>query len=310
MEPTNLNAKIACAFVLATGISGCAGNQSLVPAGHNSVASWVKPAAKADELLYVSDYNLNEVFVLSYSTGQLVGTLSGFNQPGGLCTDRSGDVFVTDGDRIVEYAHGASQPTTTFTYSGGAATSCSVDPKTGNLAVTNFEKPNIAVFRSGSQTPTVVPISFYAANAVSYDDKGNLFVYEIDRIKGGALEVLHPKQSMVKTIEDGDTGCIGSLEYYAGHLLMGIPDVYTINVSHDQATIVGTTQLAGTPKRDLGGDQLIAQNKNLIAAFGTDFKHPTAYKVGIWRYPSGRFVKSFGNFGAVALSGIALSAAP
>src|SRR5580692_2300582 len=81
----------------------------IVPCRPNKEASWMSPAA-AGPLLYVSDIGAEDVDVFSYPGGKQVGTLTGFSEPAGLCTDRKGDVFVVDSgnDRILEYAHGGT----------------------------------------------------------------------------------------------------------------------------------------------------------------------------------------------------------
>jgi hypothetical protein len=47
------------------------------------------PEARTDKLVYVSDNVGKVVYVLSYPQGKLIGTLSGFGSPVGLCGDRT-----------------------------------------------------------------------------------------------------------------------------------------------------------------------------------------------------------------------------
>lgn len=76
--------------------------------------SWMAAgAAKQPNLLYVSNSGSGSVTVYTYLNGGgllLVGTLSGFSLPAGMCTDKAGDVFIPDYGRrkIFEYAHGGS----------------------------------------------------------------------------------------------------------------------------------------------------------------------------------------------------------
>ncbi len=96
------------------------------------------PAARNIDLLYVSKYD--DVDVFSYPAGKRVGTLTGFQSPGGLCVDKAGDVFVTNfgASNIVEYAHGGTKPIATLSDPYQEPDDCSVDPTTGNLAVANI----------------------------------------------------------------------------------------------------------------------------------------------------------------------------
>jgi hypothetical protein len=134
--------------------------QAAVPPGVNSTqvaavpqdsaqgqrrVSWMAPDAKKQDLLYISDVSDNEVTVYSYPSGKLEGTLTGFEVPTGLCSDKAGDVFVTDfeASEILEYAHGGTTPIATLSDPGQWPSGCSVDPMTGNLAVSNDETPSV-----------------------------------------------------------------------------------------------------------------------------------------------------------------------
>ncbi len=318
-----MHPRFFCAFALAGALAACAGSQDGTAAraarlrrasclrSREAAGRGCRRPAKTGELIYTADYDLNEVFVLSSSTGTLVGNAFGIQSSLGLCADRSGNVFVTDGDRIVEYAHGASQSIATLSYPGASATDCSVDPKSGNLAVTNFSDQSVAIFPKAAGTATVVPTNISAAAHCAYDDKGNLYVDEGNPYEGGiVLEELRAKRTAFMTIQKGIGPSLGPLQWHDGYLLYNTPTISTLKIAGGHMGVSGTTLLAGTPRRDLGGSQFSVQNGNVVVPFGIDMKHPTAFKIGIWRYPSGRFVKAFGNFGAEALSGLAISKTP
>jgi hypothetical protein len=140
-------------------------------------------AASGGDLLYVADYSSNKVYVFSYPQGVLVGTLTGFSGPWGVCADGSGNVWITNRatPSIVEYARGASKPTKTLGDSDGYPVACSVDPSTGNLAVANIAAKggsgSVLVFHDASGTPTKYEISsLYYYDAAGYNADGDLFV--------------------------------------------------------------------------------------------------------------------------------------
>jgi len=54
--------------------------------------SWMDPAATGQELLYVSDREARGVYIYQVSTNKLVGKLTGFGEPAGMCSDLSGNV--------------------------------------------------------------------------------------------------------------------------------------------------------------------------------------------------------------------------
>jgi len=141
--------------------------------------SWMLPGTSGEDLLYVSNPDKGTVTVYSYESQQLVGTLTGFKEPWGVCATNQ-RVWVTDrgtGD-IIEYSHGGTKHVRVLkSDSQNVPLSCAHDPKSGNLAVTN--RYNLAVFLHGKGKPKY----YTGANAgidnfmaASYDEKGNLWI--------------------------------------------------------------------------------------------------------------------------------------
>src|SRR5262249_50697935 len=136
-----------------------------VPARHlNHGKSWMLPDAGKQWLLYVSDGSSGTVDVYNYRVraGKLYGQITGFSAPYGQCVDKSGNVYIADlgSSKIYEFAHGGTTPIATATDDYGFPIGCSVDPTTGNVAVSNFNGPSygpggIDIFSgglSGTQT--------------------------------------------------------------------------------------------------------------------------------------------------------------
>ncbi len=103
--------------------------------------SWIARGAKAQNLLYVSIEGFNDVYVYSYlpAPPKLVGKLTGFKDPLGECADKKGDVYIVNAkaSNIREYAHGGTKPIAIISDKGSDPVGCSLDPTTGNLAVSN-----------------------------------------------------------------------------------------------------------------------------------------------------------------------------
>lgn len=121
--------------------------------------SWISPDAAKSELLYVSDWATNDVFIYNYLTGALVGTLTGFERPYGQCVDKQGDVWITEfqGGAVDEYPHGSTTRINSLS-TDGYAIGCAVAPN-GDLAVSNFETApsgtgNVQVFKQATWPPT------------------------------------------------------------------------------------------------------------------------------------------------------------
>jgi len=155
------------------------------------------PEARSEQLLYVSDFYDNVVDVYSYPKLKRVGQLTtDMLSPDGLCTDAKGDVFVVNNtpniDDVVEFAHGGTTPIQTLQDPSQVAISCSVDPVTGNLAVTNVTEiygagpGSVSIYANATGNPTMYSDTNMAAvYYCAYDDKGNLY---LDGFSGGVSE--------------------------------------------------------------------------------------------------------------------------
>lgn len=135
------------------GIAGMNGNRLPVVAPLGNVhiqkyhgKNWMEPGANKHRLLYVSDYFDNVVQVCNYPSrgtqNPPVGTLTGngLEGPAGMCIDKHNNVYITnEGGEVLEYAYGASTPSANFVTDGGRfPDSCSIDPTSGNLAVSTI----------------------------------------------------------------------------------------------------------------------------------------------------------------------------
>jgi hypothetical protein len=81
-----------------------------------------------------------DIYNANGKSNKLMGQITGFNEPYGMCADKSGNVYVTNmqAQNILEYAHGGTTAINTITDTYGDPGGCSINPKTGDLAVTNF----------------------------------------------------------------------------------------------------------------------------------------------------------------------------
>lgn len=176
---------IAGAAVLAGCTSSPARLQDVPPADRVTLGpqSWISPGAAGKNLLYVS--NREDVKVYAYETNAQVGDLNYFSDASGSCTDSLGDVFITNygAASVLEFAHGGTKPVKTFIDPSPYPIDCSVDPKSGDLAVVNqygqseYSPGNVAIYAGSKGKPKKYEskvISKYIS--ASYDDRGNLLV--------------------------------------------------------------------------------------------------------------------------------------
>jgi hypothetical protein len=265
--------------------------------------SWMKRGTSSSgNLLYVSNENVVAVFALP--AGELVGTLSGFSTPVGLCSDKDGNVFVVDegSATIVEYAHGGTNPIATLSDSGNGPDGCYVDPTTRNLAVVGgdgFTEDNVAVYADESGLPTVYKISaggyfLYC----TYDDKGNLFTNVGDVAEEGIYELPKGGSGLVSFSINKTLGPDGGLQWDGKYLAIenargptrqdthGPTMIYQVKVVGSSGQVVRTILLKDykSPEKDRNpglGRQFWIQDGLIFSDMRIDGPE------GVWQYPRG-----------------------
>jgi hypothetical protein len=329
-----------CSFatlVVAAALAGCNGQAPVAGSGalpqSKAIAqhpgrgrSWMLKEAASQTLVYVSEngeYNNPGVYVYSYPQGKQVGFLQEFSGGPyqGLCSDTHGNVWAlawdTNGQAFyIEYAHGGTQPIQDIISSGEPA-GCSVDPKTGNLAIANYmdfnvgRRGDIAVWKPGSSKPTDYydnSITYYYWCA--YDDKGNLYADG----NTNYINVLDKNSSTLQHVYFNKTIAPGSLQWNAGSLAItqvggakGPVRVDRVTVQGSGAHIIGTTNLQTSPS---WGNYLNVQfwiQGKIIAGVGPGTGGPVR-ALYFWPYPAGgKASKTIaapdnGNFYGVAIS--------
>lgn len=281
--------------------------------------SWMAREAASDDLLYVSD-DSGRVLTFSYPAGKLVGTLTGFDGPSGLCSDSKGDVFVTNTgvEQIVEYAHGATKPLNTLTEFGYFPDGCAVDPSTGDLAVANYAKSpsigpgSIAIYKDAKGTPTnYTDPAFGEYFFCGYDDKRNLYV---DGVNAGTTqsefaELPNRAKSFTNVRLKQRIGYPGAVQW--DNKAIALEDtstdiVYRLKVTGSSGTVVGTTRF-----KDSHSDlivQFTISGHTIVVPFGAQRR--AAKSIGFWPYPAGGSpTKIIGKLGAAELVGTTISLA-
>lgn len=254
-------------------------------------ASWIARGAITQDLLYVSD--VDEVVVYSYPQGIFKGRLRRFLDATGVCVDKNGDVFVADNGygRVYEYKHGGTKRIKTL-YPGDAV-GCSVDPTTGNLAVTDLQSTsrsgngNVAIFVNASGKPKYyTDPAFHEYFFCGYDDKGNLFVDGLPYGKGTGYTLFAELPKGGSTFKDFAVNAYvagpGGVQWDGKHVAIGdqYSHVYEFNIDESKAILVGTTPLGdakNVKQAWIQGDRIIAPNS--VGGPGAN--------VLIYKYPAG-----------------------
>jgi hypothetical protein len=257
------------------------------------LTSWLSPQTSAENLIYVSNAD-GEVTVYNYAGGSLQGVLTGFQKPLGLCTDKVGDVYITDGaaQTIVEYAHGATQATKTLDDAPDSPYACSIDPKSGDLAVADNNgqsaEGDLAIWTHASGTPArYTDAAIYEVTGCVYDAHGNLLVSGIPEGAYSTYFAWMPHRSTKLTnlfVPGPDSsrgwGAIGvgwDGQYFT-------IDNYTLSrilVTHGQAYYAGNIELGASTPFAFYYQHGIAT----AAIAGASSQNGDA--VDVWNYPAG-----------------------
>jgi hypothetical protein len=254
--------------------------------------SWMLPGAKSEDLMYASDPLDQSVGVYTYPKGELVGTLTGFQKPYGLCSDKTGDVFVTDayGHDIAEYAHGGTTPIVLLSDPSAEPYGCSIDPATNNLAVTSYQPPSVAIYTKAQGSPTIYTAYGYSTVACTYDNNSDLFISNY--LERYLLELPEGGRSLEKVALPKKVYTMGSLQWDGRYLVAAIVSNHARSRSFDQLQISGgSITVAGEFRLHVFRSERFAreiqywtQDRTIIGPDGT---REGGYGIGLWNYPSG-----------------------
>ena len=227
--------------------------------------TWLSPEiTKKQKVLFVSDDGTDDVYLFKVGTLKHLGTITGFNEPQGLCSDNKGNVWVTNTDdqNILEYSHEGVLENT-LTDSTGYPVGCAWDSTTGNLAVTNIfdlssDPATVLVYHHASGSPMAYRNSAVVENYFAgYDAKGNLFFSGRNASAGFVLSELPKGAAKARSIEiiGGTIYFPGTVEWYptGNYLIVGdqlcgnvnAACMYHVTIAHNAGTIAGKTNLKG-----------------------------------------------------------------
>jgi hypothetical protein len=298
----SLRTSIYCLFIGLVAIAGTGCSSGQNPWQPATAPAITELQAKSSPLLYVSDGS-SGVSVYTYPALKSAGKLTGFEQPEGLCVDKAGDVWVVDfgGEQIVEYAHGATKPKATLkTPASHNPFACTVDPQTGDLAVTAWYGGSgpgyLYVFAKAKGTPkTYSDSAFHYALYPGYDDKGNLW---LDGTASGSAfvyaELAKGKSAFTQVKLKQAIAYPGNVQYDGKYVALG--DLSSGKIYRTMgAKVVGTTSFSDTSSIYA----YYIDGSSVICADGTQ-------TVEIYKYPAGgapTATLDFAHAASLAVSG-------
>jgi hypothetical protein len=242
-------------------------------------------------LLYAE--GASQTYMYSLSDGQLVGKIAAGGN--GACTDNNGNIVFTsaaiiDNDTAnLEYSYGGAELIGTFVSPGQwVSLMCSIDPTTGNIAVTNWANVsspggyNVEVFTNPSGTPTVYwGAADTAVISCGYDDGGNLFLGALNNSGFELLELPRGGSTLVAIPLDKNFGPAepGTVQWDGQYMTIDLPQehtIYRISIANGNGKVIGSTRLSS----DWGSTWI--ENGMIAAPHGRN-----RGKLGLWPYPKG-----------------------
>ena len=218
-------------------------------------ASWMDPDAKKGRLLYISDAGTNDVVVYRYPSGTEAGVLTGFDEPQGECVDRAGNVWISNSlkSNVLEYAHGGTTAMASLPDRGQYPVGCSVDKKSGTLAVSNIatrskHRGSLSLYANATGSPTIITSpDFDEVYFVGYDGRGNLFLDGYNDSHAFQFGELADGSSTIEpiTLNGATVRFPGGVQFDDGKVNVGDQGGAVIYQATETGTITGSTPLSG-----------------------------------------------------------------
>ncbi len=305
---------IAVAVLLLTGCGGSSQSQATIPQGQSSVREVRQHSKSASGDLVYATGGCGGTCVISYPALGYLGGLPGNGNA--ICSDTQGNIFISVGASVTEYAHGGSQPIATLSVPGTSPGGCSVDPKSNNLAVVfKGSGADIAVFSNEQGKPTLYD-SGIDSKYCGYDNQSNLFV---SGYSSGAYAVakLSAGSGVSQTyILDKSVGTPGQVQWDGQYIAYQSEDqpavISRLSFAGSRATIVSVVALKGIRHRQLAS---WLYNGRVVVPYNDRGKTHTNI-VGVWKYPKGgKIVGSIRKFNSykkseINFAGVTVSVQP
>lgn len=260
-------------------------------------------------VLFVSDSGTADVYIYNLTTLKRIGTITGFDQPQGECSDNRGNVWITDtnGQVVYELSH-QGRLENELVITGGYPDACAWDSKTGDLAVMEMFQVNssggaVLVYPKGSGYPkSYTNPGQYYYNFGSYDASGNLFFDGRDSNGNFMLSKLGKGSTSASTVKitHGVIYFPGMVQWDSvrNDLIVGdqacgnayVSCVYRVTITQTSGRIDGKTRFenyAGGQVCDLIQGVELVQNSNQIAGSDYDFCGGPASATYLWPYTRG-----------------------
>jgi hypothetical protein len=284
---------LAAVTIVALGACSSAGSNGSVPPVSSQASSisqlTLDNGTKA--ALFVSDSGTNEVSTFAWPKPKNpTGTLDGFSEPQGGCSDAKGDVYVanTGDSNLLGFAVGNSKAINTLNDAGQYPVGCSYDWKYGNLAAANIISisggpGSVSIFTNEKGTSKTIGSSlvtrFYS---IAYDDSGNLYASGENSAYQLAIVELPAGSNTFKGVCPKLLAKGLSVAGWDGtYVLFAGPNaIYRVR----GCAIVGSTPIGGVT-----GSVAVSDGRIVVTSAGSA-------ATDIYSYPKGKLLQTLGGF--------------
>jgi hypothetical protein len=279
-----------CLGVTFSLLAGCGGSQPPIGAPGampqtSAIAQTIehRTLGSGGALLYVTSTDKVDFYTLPGL--QAEGSIT-INNPWAICSDTSGDVFISnDTGKLFEYAYGSTDLLEELdTKTNAPVTGCSVDATTGNIAAAAGD----VLVLSGRRHKKIVfysDLPFFATNC-AYDATGNLFAVG-NQLQSGhnfGLSELSKGASDFQAISVNALGTATTAVQWDGkYLALNVAlrghkrVIYRIGVNGSVGTVAQTVSV-----KNFGPGPFWIENGTLYGTTRT-----SRNEIGLWAYPRG-----------------------
>ncbi len=236
----------------------------------------------------------------------LKGTITGFNQPQGECSDNHGNIYVADtqATQVEEYSRTGTL-LNTYPDKSGYPVGCAVNPLNGDLAVANISGfstlGHVLVFTSPSSRPSMVinpaQVSYFF---LGYDIHGDLWVDGRDRQKNYIVSACGGFVCHTINLSGGKIYFPGAVQWDQKEYSWVLFDQRCGNTTAACSYWVSGSGVLGqaTNYQNYSGGAVCDMIQGVVAAYGKRYTAGTDYEyigcpnagnssVNRWKYPAG-----------------------
>ncbi|HEX3368332.1 MAG TPA: hypothetical protein VHS56_02055 [Candidatus Cybelea sp.] len=202
----------------------------------------------------ITNFYGSDALVFNYpKSNSSTGTLTGMTDPQGECTKNGKGTYwmVSSGsDQVLEYKYGGTSPIATLSITAGEPAGCSVNSKTGDLAVSILGAGDVVIFAGGKGSGTTVSDSpITSTYFIGYDNAGDLFVDGFINSSIGFAEMKAGGSSFSSVSLPNSIEFPGQVQWDGTYITLNDQSahaIYGYTVSGGSATLKQTVSLSGT----------------------------------------------------------------